>query len=130
AGLARGHLRRAAILVLAVTATESMPVAWHVARYRVLLLQCLLVVCLVPLPLIAHEAGHLLGGWLVGFRFHYVNLGPVTIRRHADRIRFSPMKDRESPFGGACSLATDDRDLARREAIMVAMGPVASLLLA
>ena len=36
-----------------------------------------------------HELGHLLAGWLVGFRFVFVTFGPLRIAREAGGLRMS-----------------------------------------
>jgi hypothetical protein len=77
-----------------------------------------------------HEIGHLLGGWLVGFRFIMIAVGPLLVVRTRAGIR-AKFNTNLALFGGmAGSTPTDDRDLQRRDAVMVAGGPIASLLLA
>ena len=87
------------------------------------------LVVLIGLALAAHEVGHLLGGWLSGFRFQLFALGPLMLTRAPDGLR-ARWHTHWSLYGGlALSLPTDLTDLAHREARMVAGGPVTSLLL-
>lgn len=89
---------------------------------------------LLPLALylviLAHEVGHLLGGWFVGFRFTLLVVGPVRVERSAaGRIRMRLNKDLASAGGLAASVPADQHDLAGRFARVVAGGPLASLAL-
>lgn len=87
------------------------------------------LVIVVCLTLAAHEAGHLLGGWLSGFRFRLFVVGPLMLTRTTDGLH-AQWHTHWALYGGlALSLPTDLHDLARREARMVAGGPVTSLLL-
>lgn len=92
----------------------------------------ILVAALVPaflLVLALHEAGHLLGGRLAGFRFALFIAGPVKITASGDGLSFSLNRDL-ALFGGlASSVPVGDYALRRRMGVMVAGGPVASLLL-
>lgn len=81
------------------------------------------------LALAAHEAGHLVGGWASGFRFHLFVVGPLMLTRTGDGIK-AQLHTNWSLYGGlAASLPTDLHDLRRREAYMVAGGPAMSVLL-
>jgi len=86
-------------------------------------------VVLLALTLAAHEAGHLLGGRLVGFRFILFIVGPLKIVREGNEVRVRLNKD-VSLYGGlASAIPTDDKDLPRRMAVMIAGGPLTSLLM-
>jgi hypothetical protein len=77
-----------------------------------------------------HEIGHLIGGRLVGFRFLMIAVGPFIVTRTRDGIR-ARLHANLAMFGGmAGSAPTDDHDLRRRDAVMVAGGPIASVILA
>lgn len=76
-----------------------------------------------------HELGHLIGGWLVGFRFTLFIAGPLKIVREGEAIRVHLNKDLSLYGGLAGAMPRDDRDLRRRMAVMVAAGPLTSLLL-
>jgi hypothetical protein len=73
-----------------------------------------------------HELGHVIAGWLVGFRLSFLLIGPFRIIRKPQgwKVRLTPF------LGGGmtCSLPTDTRAVARRMAVMAAGGPLASLL--
>jgi hypothetical protein len=90
----------------------------------------LAVACLIALHLIllAHELGHLLGGRLVGFRAFLLIVGPVRVERSGDRWRLHRNRSAALWGGLAGSAATDARDLRRRTTVMVAGGPLVSLL--
>ncbi len=77
-----------------------------------------------------HEAGHLAGGWAVGGRFLLYIVGPFRWQRTPSGVRFSWNRSLNLAGGLAACLPTDDRDLRRRMAVMVAGGPLASLVLA
>ncbi len=95
-----------------------------------------LVVFLLWLPLawlIAvawHEGGHLLAGRRVGGRFLLLVVGPFKWVRTPAGVRFGLNRSLNAAGGLAASMPTDDRDLPRRLAVMVAGGPAASLVLA
>ncbi len=77
-----------------------------------------------------HEAGHLLGGKLAGGRFLLYFVGPLSWRQTPTGIRFKLHWD-STALGGlaACPPRRADR-LIQRQALLAAMGPVASLGLA
>ncbi|WP_022836898.1 zinc metalloprotease [Salisaeta longa] len=84
---------------------------------------------IIFLALAVHEAGHLLGGWLSGFRFQLLAVGPFMVTRTNTGYQVE-LHTHWSLYGGmAGSVPTDLQDLARGEARMVAGGPAASLLL-
>lgn len=76
--------------------------------------------------LAVHELGHVLGGLLVGFRFHSLRIGPVQIDRP---FRISLYKGPGAAFTGAAMIvpvATDN--LVRNGIVMVGAGPAANVL--
>ncbi len=82
------------------------------------------------LALLVHEAGHLLGALSQGFRFLFLAAGPAWLER-GDRglaLRFN--RTFQTWGGMAAALPPDGRDLRRRFSVMIAGGPVASLVLA
>ena len=81
----------------------------------------------VTLPLFLHEAGHLIGGKLVGFRFALYAAGPIMITREGERLKFQFHRHWTLYGGVAASMPVDDRDLLRRMSWMVAAGPLMSL---
>ncbi len=76
-----------------------------------------------------HECGHLLGGRWVGGRFLLLVIGPFKWVRTVSGVRFGLNRSLNASGGLAASLPSDDRDLRRRMAVMVAGGPGASLVL-
>jgi hypothetical protein len=93
----------------------------------------LLVLGTVPLVWLLvvgwHELGHLVGGRITGGRFLLFIIGPFQWQRSPAGIRFS-WNRRINLFGGmAACLPVDQRDLTRRFALMIAGGPLASLVL-
>ena len=106
----------------AVTAEPHLGIGWTIGVV-------VGIVGVLGLVLATHEAGHLLGGWMSGFRFQLFVVGPLMITRTAGGIR-ARLHTQWSLYGGlALSLPTDLHNLARREARMVAGGPAASLVL-
>lgn len=81
--------------------------------------------------LVVHECGHLLAGWLVGFRFQLFTLGPLRLQRdESGRIRPGLNRDLAMYGGAALALPTDAQDLRRRYAWFAAGGPLMSFTLA
>ena len=84
----------------------------------------------VPLVLALHEAGHVAGGALARFQFLLYVVGPLRVERAGGgrglRARFN--RDLALWGGLAASAPTDDRDLRRRTALLVAGGPAVSVL--
>lgn len=76
-----------------------------------------------------HELGHLVGGRLTGGRFLLYIIGPFQWQRTPAGIRFSWNRRINLAGGMAACLPMDQRDLTRRFALMIAGGPLASLVL-
>lgn len=85
------------------------------------------VVCMFGLILL-HELGHLLGGLLVGFEFSFLTTGPLRIYRQDGKLHVSWNKSLELWGGIAACFPKDFKDLNRRMLVMVAGGPLASLV--
>lgn len=82
--------------------------------------------------LLVHELGHLVGGRLAGFRPVLLVLGPFRLERERARWRVRWNRDLALAGGLAGALPTGESDpvrLRRATALMVAGGPLASLLL-
>jgi len=79
--------------------------------------------------LLWHELGHIIGGWLAGFRMHLLAAGPLRIDRHPSGYKVSFNKSISLWGGIASSSPPPDQlqNLPRRMLLMVAGGPVASL---
>ena len=77
-----------------------------------------------------HELGHLVGGWLTGGRFLLWVIGPFMIRRTPTGIRFAWNRSVNLTGGMAACLPLEPGAMtARRAAVMITGGPVASLVL-
>lgn len=76
-----------------------------------------------------HELGHVVGGKLVGGQFLLFVVGPFKWQRTPEGIRFSWNRSLNLGGGLSACLPLDERDLPRRFAVMIAGGPVSSLLL-
>jgi hypothetical protein len=73
-----------------------------------------------------HEVGHLLAGWVVGFRFSHIQVGPLTLRigQGRLRVRFREM----SALGYAGMHVNRLQRLRCRMLIFFAAGPATNLL--
>jgi hypothetical protein len=89
-----------------------------------------LLVLLLYVVLIIHECGHLLGGRLVGSRFMLLIVGPLRILREQRGIRVGLNKNLAAYGGMAASMPQGEQNIQRKMLVMVAGGPVASLLFA
>lgn len=78
---------------------------------------------------VAHECGHILGAALVGFRFVAVRFGMLNLRRTRRGLRWS-LTPTLRAGGHTIFYPTDTADLRLRYGVSVALGPVATLLLA
>lgn len=75
-----------------------------------------------------HEMGHLLAGWLVGFRFVLVTFGPLRIAREAGGLRLSLIHTNVVQWQGrALMVPTEFGDFRRQRMVMLAGGPMATL---
>lgn len=83
----------------------------------------------MPILVLVHELGHLLGGRLVGFRFALLILGPLVLRRTATGLRLGTHRSPALWGGLALSVPTSFERLRQRTLWMVAGGPLASLTL-
>ncbi len=92
----------------------------------------LIVLMLVELvfALMAHELGHVLAALSVKFRFQLLVIGPLRVERdESERLRARWNRDLTMYGGAAASLPTDTHNLLQRFAIVIAGGPLLSLLL-
>ncbi|NUO01074.1 MAG: hypothetical protein HUU01_10715 [Saprospiraceae bacterium] len=79
----------------------------------------------------AHELGHLISGLAQGFKFHLFIVGLLGVRRNAatDRIEWFVNRDVNLAGGIAATVPVrDEPGLRQKFALIVAMGPVVSLL--
>jgi hypothetical protein len=82
----------------------------------------------LPILILWHELGHMAGGKLVGFRPVLLVVGPVRWQKHAGRWGTSANRHGALAGGLAACVPDDTHDLARRTAVLIAGGPLASLL--
>ena len=83
----------------------------------------------LALAVIVHEVGHLLAGWMVGFRFSSITIGPMAVRLEYGRLRAGFR--RVLPAAGHAGMHIDRiRRLRRRLLRFIAGGPLANLLTA
>ena len=73
-----------------------------------------------------HELGHVAGGLAVGFHFQRVRIGPLTLAKSSQGVRFS--FQRISEFDGIALMRTQKlQKLRQKFAIYIAAGPCANL---
>jgi hypothetical protein len=78
-----------------------------------------------------HEIGHVIGGWIGGGSFLLWAVGPFLVRRTPAGIRLAWNRSVNLTGGMAISLPLNPAQVTpRRVAVMIATGPVASLLVA
>jgi hypothetical protein len=78
-----------------------------------------------------HELGHLAGGLIARMRFLFYVVGPFRVERgDHDRLRVTLNRDVVFAGGAVAMIPTGTHDLKRRMLLLVAGGPLASLLLA
>ena len=77
-----------------------------------------------------HELGHALAARLVNWRLLTIAAGPLALRQTPKGLRLARNPLSRAWGGFVYAIPRDDRQLRRRRFVMVAGGPVASLLLA
>lgn len=98
------------------------------ASGRLTLLHLLWLIPIIYLVITVHELGHLAAAAWVKFRFFLLTIGPLRVTRVRDGLAVSFNRN-PFIFGGlAAALPTEFHHLRRRMAIMIAGGPLASLL--
>lgn len=75
-----------------------------------------------------HEVGHVLGGWLVGYRFMLLVVGPVRLDRTEGRLRVVLNRSLAMAGGMALSVPTNRERLSRGYAVLLAGGPGLSFI--
>jgi hypothetical protein len=89
---------------------------------------------IILLVLFLHELGHALGGWLVNFRLHLLAAGPLRWDRKPEGGGRFSFNRSLSLWGGVAASTADPalapglEDLAKRMLVMVAGGPLVSLV--
>mgnify|MGYP001381381839 CR=1 FL=1 len=78
--------------------------------------------------IVIHELGHLLGGRLVGFRAFLLIVGPLRLERSTTGWRFAMNRSIALAGGLAGTAPTDTHRVRQRTAVVIAGGPIASLV--
>jgi hypothetical protein len=86
-----------------------------------------LLISALALTTTIHELGHLLAGWMVGFRFSLIHIGPFSLSLEYGKLKARVRREMLA-FGSAGMHVKTVRRLHRRLLIYVAGGPVANLL--
>lgn len=87
----------------------------------------IVVIIAAHVVLLIHELGHVLGGWLAGYRFRELIVGLVTVERRGDRLRVG-LNRRLRHYGGrVLMLPGRAQESKRRTVLLLVLGPVASL---
>lgn len=106
-----------------ITASNRARAARNPAQDYILLL----FFATLSLSIVMHELGHLLAGWMVGFRFNSITIGPFSLRMEYGRLKVQVR--RALPAGGYAGMHINRiRRLRRRLLIFTAGGPLANLL--
>jgi hypothetical protein len=87
----------------------------------------LLLLFAIFLAITVHEIGHLSAGWVVGFRFSVIRIGPFSFSLEHGRLRVGIRREM-SVLGYAGMHIDSVRRLHRRMLIYVAAGPIGNLL--
>jgi hypothetical protein len=102
------------------TMMRNTPTDWP----RVVFLSLLIL----PLHVALHELGHAAAGALVGFRFHSIRVGWLTLHRDDHGFRLSWRRPTvPDALGLHAAIPTDEVALPLRRAVHAAAGPAASL---
>jgi len=89
----------------------------------------LVVVAALSLVTLAHELGHVVGGWIAGYEFNLLIWGPFRLWREQERLHLGRNRSWSLAGGMALSVPRGAESDNRHAALMVAGGPVASFLL-
>jgi len=120
-----GNIR--AILTLLAGIVLLLPVIAWTDKSRDPKTGFILVVSALTLTTIVHELGHLFAGWMVGFRFSAIHIGPFSLSLEHGKLKAGIRREMLA-FGSAGMHVKTVRRLHRRLLIYVAGGPMANLL--
>jgi hypothetical protein len=77
--------------------------------------------------LLVHELGHIVGGWIAGYRFRLLIVGPLAIERDDGGLHVQWNRALQH-YGGQVAMAPVDATASKMGAALhVALGPVASI---
>lgn len=78
--------------------------------------------------LVIHELGHVVGGWLAGYRLRELTVGLVTVERRGERLRLG-LNRRLRHYGGLVRMMPGDFEESKgRTVLLLLLGPAASLV--
>ena len=83
-----------------------------------------LFVTALALSILIHELGHLIAGWLVGFRFSYFTVGPVRLRLQDGKLKVSLVRERTAL--GDTGMRVDRVARLRRRLVFYGLGGTAA----
>ncbi|HLM81596.1 MAG TPA: hypothetical protein VK302_13330 [Terriglobales bacterium] len=116
-----------AILVLIAGIALLLPVIAFVDKSRNPKVGCVLLISALALTVPIHELGYLIAGWMAGFRFSVIHIGPFSLT--LEHGRFKARMTREMIADGAVGMHIKSvRRLHRRLLIGLAGGSAANLL--
>lgn len=116
----------AALLILVARLLDPDSLRGLIGSYAGMLSTVILATVLL---IAVHEGGHMLAGLLVGYRLAGFGIGPVIGTRNDRRWQFQ-INWRWAAGGYTMIVPDDPHDTIRRDAIMIAAGPLAGLALA
>ncbi|HEX8597593.1 MAG TPA: M50 family metallopeptidase [Chloroflexia bacterium] len=87
------------------------------------------IVLLIWLETIVHEVGHLVAGWLVGFRFVMITVSRLKLRATGQGLRLNLIDEADIQSGSALMVPTTLHNLRARWLVMTVGGMAGNLLL-
>jgi hypothetical protein len=123
-----GNIR--AILTLIAGIVLMLPVIAWTDKSRDPKTGFILLVSALTLTTIVHELGHLFAGWMVGFRFSAIHIGPFSLSLEHGKLKARIRREMLAlgATGATGMHVKTVRRLHRRLLIYVAGGPIANLL--
>ena len=123
-----GNIR--AILTLIAGIVLMLPVIAWTDKSRDPKTGFILLVSALTLATIVHELGHLFAGWMVGFRFSAIHIGPFSLSLEHGKLKARIRREMLAlgATGATGMHVKTVRRLHRRLLIYVAGGPIANLL--
>jgi len=82
----------------------------------------------VFIVLAVHEGGHVIGGLLAGDKFGFMTVGPLTLTKEKGKLTFKINRNLSMAGGLALMMPTGGNINAKKRALMVAGGPIMSLI--
>ena len=113
-------------LFAAVLIREDQVAARNRASDFMILFYFGVIVCVI----VVHECGHLLAGWLVGFRFSRIAIGPFCLKIEHGKLKVEARGRLTGAAGYAGMHVNKVRRLRHRLLVFTAGGPAANLLAA